>query len=201
MSRALGIARQVAVALDAAHTSGILHRDIKPHNVMLDDEGVIKVMDFGLARISDASVITTTGQMLGTPAYMAPEQCLGKESDHRADIYSLGVLLYEMLAGRVPFLAETPIAVVMKALEESPPPIGEFRDDVPESVTHIIAKAMAKNMGSRYPSAKAMVDDLDRAIAGQPVEPADEDADEWDSVLMPSALERARSRASCQSTS
>lgn len=172
VQEALDITRQVASALAAAHEMGIMHRDIKPQNIMIDEAGRVKVMDFGIARMSEAgggAGLTMTGQLLGTPAYMSPEQCMGTNSDHRSDIYSLGVAFYQMLAGRVPFSGDTPLAVIRKIVEDELPEIYAFRQDVPDDVVRILHKTLAKDVDARYQSAAELEEDIKRFQSGQKV--------------------------------
>ncbi len=170
---ALEITRQVAGALAAAHELKILHRDIKPQNIMLDDTGRVKVMDFGIAKIAnpegDTHALTMTGQLIGTPAYMSPEQCKGAPSDHRSDIYSLGVVLYQMLTGRVPYTGETPLAVIRKIVEDPVPAVYGFNQEVPDAAVKILHKALAKDPEQRYASASDLESDIRKFLAAQGV--------------------------------
>jgi serine/threonine protein kinase len=132
-------------ALDYAHRMGVIHRDVKPTNVLLDAEGDAFLTDFGLAKMVEASVqLTGTGVGIGTPAYMSPEQGKGAKVDSRTDVYSLGVMLYEMVTGRPPYETETPMAVVIKHITESLPLPSSVRPDLPEEVERVILHAMAK---------------------------------------------------------
>lgn len=153
-AEALSVARQIASALGAAHELGIVHRDIKPHNVMVDPRGHVKVMDFGVAKLGEAmsSVVTSDGQLLGTPAYMAPEQFQFDEIDGRADLYALGVVLYLCLTGRVPFDGESPMAVMYRVLNEAPPPLG---DEFPADLRALVERALARNPEDRFQTAEA----------------------------------------------
>jgi basic membrane protein A len=149
---------QLGEALDYAHSHGLVHRDVKPSNVLLDERGNCLLTDFGIARLVEAtSKFTATGAVLGTPSYMSPEQAKGDRVDHRSDIYSLGVILYELATGRVPFRAETPLAVLMKHIHDPLPPPRSLNPDLSEALERIILKAMAKDPDDRFGSAGDMV--------------------------------------------
>ena len=165
---AIDIARQVAAALQFAHKHGIVHRDIKPHNIVITDEGEVKVTDFGIAR-SSASNVTQTGAILGTAQYISPEQAKGDEVGAASDIYSLGIVIYEMLAGKVPFNGDSAVAVALKQIQEKPIPLRDLNDGIPADVEAIVAKTMAKDPAARYQSAAELRDDLGRAAEGLPV--------------------------------
>ena len=170
--RAAEIAADVARALGRAHSGGLVHRDIKPSNIMLTSSGQTKVTDFGIARAlgSDGDqTMTQTGMVIGTAAYFSPEQAQGNPVDARSDVYALGVVLYEMLAGRAPFTGETPLAVAYKHVREDPSPPSSVNGDVPKSLDAITMKALAKNPDNRYSSAREMEEDLERFLAGQKV--------------------------------
>ncbi len=170
---------QVGDALDYAHSQGIIHRDVKPSNVLLDERENCMLVDFGIAKMVEGSAnLTQTGGVLGTPAYMAPEQGRGEATDHRIDIYALGVILYEMATGRVPFKAETPIAVLVKHINDPLPMPTQVNPNLPESVEQVILKAMAKRPDDRYATAGEMVEALSAAVAGQPVASASETTDQ-----------------------
>ena len=161
--------RQVGDALDYAHSEGIIHRDVKPSNVLVDERENCMLVDFGIAKIVEGTAnLTQTGGMLGTPAYMAPEQGRGKAADHRIDIYALGVILYEMATGRVPFKAETPIAVLVKHINDPLSPPRQVNPDLPPAVEKVILKAMAKNPDDRFATAGEMVAALSAAVAEAP---------------------------------
>ena len=170
--RALEVTADVCSALDAAHAAGMVHRDIKPANVMLTSRGEVKVMDFGIARAaaSNESTMTQTQAVIGTAAYLSPEQARGEHVDARSDLYSTGCLLYELVTGAPPFVGDSPIAVAYQHVREDPVPPSEFDPSLPTDIDAVVLKAMAKNPANRYQSADEMREDLLRAVAGQPVE-------------------------------
>ena len=155
----------LASAIDYAHTRGMVHRDLKPANVMFTSDGQVVLTDFGIARIVGATRLTLTGAIAGTPAYMSPEQGQGERGDERSDIYSLGVVLYEMVTGQVPFDADTPFAIILKHINDPLPLPTEIYPDIPEAVERVILKAMSKNPDDRYQSADQMAKAL-REAAG-----------------------------------
>ncbi|MBI3169567.1 MAG: serine/threonine protein kinase [Chloroflexi bacterium] len=156
---------QVGDALDYAHVRGLIHRDVKPSNILIDERGNCLLMDFGLAKIVEDSIhITTSGVVMGTPAYMSPEQGLGEKLDARTDIYSLGVILYEMSVGRVPYKAETPMAVIIKHIHDPLPMPHNLNQHIPEVVERVILKSMAKNPDDRFATAGDFVKSLQAAI-------------------------------------
>ncbi len=158
------IITQVGGALDYAHAQGVIHRDIKPGNILVDRWDNCLLTDFGLAKmVESSSHLTQTGGILGTPAYMSPEQGLGKKIDGRSDIYSLGVVLYQMAIGRLPYQAETPMAVVIKHIHDPLPPPSQFNPDVPEALELVILKALAKKPEDRFATAGDMVKALQSA--------------------------------------
>jgi eukaryotic-like serine/threonine-protein kinase len=172
---AVEYARQILSALRFAHRHGIVHRDIKPHNVLVDREGRVKVTDFGIAR-AGTSQMTETGSIVGTAQYLSPEQAKGGEVDQRSDLYSLGVVLYELLTGKTPFEGETPVEIAMKHLSNAPQPPSELRADIPPELDMVVLRALAKDPNERYQSADEMEGDLDRVVRGAPVAAATVDA-------------------------
>jgi serine/threonine-protein kinase len=168
-ARAAEICADVASALASAHARGIVHRDVKPGNVMLTTDGKVKVMDFGIARASAVPSITQTAAVVGTAQYIAPEQAQGLEVDARSDVYALGCCLYEMLTGQVPFAGPTPVAIAYRHVQDNPTPPRVLNPDVPVSLERVCLKAMAKRPDDRYQTALEMRQDLERARAGAPV--------------------------------
>jgi tetratricopeptide (TPR) repeat protein/TolB-like protein len=156
----LDIAIQIAEGLHAAHSKDVVHRDIKPGNVMVTKGGLVKIMDFGLAKLKGVTKLTKTGTTLGTLPYMSPEQAAGKEVDQRSDIFSFGVMLYEMIAGRLPFRGENEAAIVNSIVNDTPEPLARYKADVPQGVQHIVDKALAKNRDERYQHADDLLADL-----------------------------------------
>jgi serine/threonine-protein kinase len=180
---------QAASALDYAHAHGVIHRDLKPANFLLHADGRLVLADFGIARIMDeksqGSTLTGTGTLLGTPEYMAPEMVRGEQIDYRADIYELGVVLFQMLSGRVPFTGNTPFSIVYKHAQEPVPLLSSTDPSIPPAVDAVIQKATAKNREERYPTVKAMAQDFRAAIAGQPLLYADGQQNQTATVVEP----------------
>ena len=162
---------QLGSALDYAHSKGIIHRDIKPSNVLIDEQDNCLLTDFGIAKIisGEDEKLTGTGNVMGTPAYMSPEQGRGVELDQRSDIYSLGIILYEMVTGRVPYKAETPLAVMVKHLNDPLPPPRQINPNIPESIEFVIIKSLAKQREHRFETAGEMASALKKAIAQEPL--------------------------------
>jgi len=172
---AIDYARQILAAVGFAHRNGIVHRDIKPHNIVVAPDGRLKVTDFGIAR-AGASQMTETGSIIGTAQYLSPEQAKGAPVTPPSDIYSVGIVLYEMLTGSVPFIGDTPLEIAMKHLSAIPEPPSEHRPEVPHELDSIVLRALAKNPADRYQSAEEMDADLARAARGQAVAPETEEA-------------------------
>jgi beta-lactam-binding protein with PASTA domain len=161
----------VAEALAAAHAQRVIHRDIKPANIMVTRDGRVNVMDFGIARlVAGPDTVEQTAAVLGTAAYLSPEQAQGEAVDGRSDLYSLGVVLYEILAGKPPFTGDSAMAVAYKHVQETPVPPSTLNPDVPPQLDAVVMRALAKNPANRYQSAGEFRDDLRRVIAGQQVE-------------------------------
>jgi serine/threonine protein kinase/lipopolysaccharide biosynthesis regulator YciM len=166
--QAVGIARQVCEGLEEAHKLGIVHRDLKPQNIMVDEDGKARIMDFGIARSLSGKSMTGAGVMIGTPEYMSPEQVEGKDVDQRSDIYSLGVILYEMVAGRLPFVGDTPISIAHKQKYEAPEDPKKLNTQVSDDLARLILKCLAKDEGKRFQSAAELGTELGRIEAGLP---------------------------------
>jgi serine/threonine protein kinase len=175
VEEALGFAVQLARGLDKAHQRRIIHRDIKPANILVTEDGVVKIVDFGLARLARGTRVTKTGTTMGTVAYMSPEQAQGQEVDQRTDLWSLGVVLYEMLAGQLPFKGEREVSVLYSIVHEQPQRLTSVKPEVPPEVERIVGRALEKKPESRYSSAGEMLKDLEgyqesvRAAEGGPL--------------------------------
>ncbi|MBL7075535.1 protein kinase, partial [candidate division KSB1 bacterium] len=160
IEEALNIAVQVAKGLEKAHEQGIVHRDIKPANIMITNDGVVKIVDFGLAKLAGQTGLTRNDTTMGTVSYMSPEQTRGEGVDHRTDIWSLGVVLYEMITGQLPFKGEYEQAVIYSILNEDPEPVKALRTGIPMELERILNKALLKNAGERYQLVDKMLDDM-----------------------------------------
>ena len=160
----VNIAIQICSALEMAHKNGIVHRDIKPHNIIITEDGIAKVTDFGIAKAVSNSTITAFGTTIGSVHYFSPEHARGGYTDAKSDLYSLGIVMYEMVTGRVPFDADTPVSVALKHMQEEPIEPIRLNSKIPEAVNQIILKAMKKDANLRYSSATEMMKDLSRAI-------------------------------------
>src|ERR671920_1137574 len=165
VDEAIAYAIEITRALGAAHARGIVHRDIKPQNVLIDEEGMAKVTDFGIARSLDEEGLTADGRVLGTTDYVSPEQALGHAVNGQSDIYSLGVVLYEMLTGDVPFHGDNQVAVAMKHVREDMPDVQRARPEVSAGLAAVLERMTDKDLGRRHPDAAAVVADLEDALA------------------------------------
>ena len=172
---AIDYARQILGALAFAHRHGIVHRDIKPHNIVVGPDGRLKVTDFGIAR-SGASQMTEAGSIVGTAQYLSPEQARGAQVDPRSDLYSLGIVMYEMLTGKVPFTGDAPVEIAMKHLSAIPEPPSKLRSDVPHELDAVVMRALAKDPDERFDSAEEMDADLARVARGLAVSQRTEEA-------------------------
>ncbi|MBI4469103.1 MAG: protein kinase [Acidobacteria bacterium] len=164
--RAIDIIAQVARALSYAHSRGIVHRDIKPANIMIDQHGTAVVMDFGIAKVGDAtSQLTQEGLLIGTPYYMSPEQCRGEPVTNQSDLYSLGVVFYQLLASRVPFEGHDSLSIIYRKINNVPPPIGELRKDLPGGLDRIVHRLLEREKADRYPNADVLLAELEQLKA------------------------------------
>jgi serine/threonine protein kinase len=167
--RAVQLLKEAAAGLAASHAKGVVHRDIKPDNIMLTKHGGVKVVDFGVAKIDDPdSKLTATGMAVGTPNYISPEVCLGKEVDARSDLFSLGIVFFEMLAGETPFQADSPIAMMTAVVNAEVPDITSLNSEVDENIHLILSQMLEKNPANRYAGCQTLVEDLESYAAGQP---------------------------------
>lgn len=164
------ILHQICSGLNSAHTKGIIHRDLKPDNIFLttseDGTTIVKVLDFGIAKLKEANseTLTSTGMIIGTPHYMSPEQCHGGELDARSDIYSLGIILYQLLVGQVPFSANTALLIIMMQTTKVPPPFAKFRSDIPDAIEKVVMRALEKDPEKRQQSALQLAEEFEQAL-------------------------------------
>ncbi|MFB6616892.1 protein kinase [Streptomyces sp. NPDC056367] len=168
--KALKVTADVLAALETSHDMGLVHRDIKPGNVMMTKRGVVKVMDFGIARAMQSGVtsMTQTGMVMGTPQYLSPEQALGRQVDARSDLYSVGIMLFQLLTGRIPFDADSPLAIAYAHVQEEPVAPSSINRSVTPAMDALVARSLKKNPNERFPSAAAMADEIARVLsAGQ----------------------------------
>ena len=166
--RSAELCMQALAALAHAHSMGVVHRDLKPANMMITETGAVKIMDFGIARVAGTEHLTNAGFMMGTPAYMAPEQVRGEEIDARADLYSMGVVFYRLTTAKLPFKGETPFAMAQSQVNDPPTPVGMVRPDLPPWVEPIIARSLAKKTEERFQSAAEFHEAFARCLAGLP---------------------------------
>jgi len=175
IDRTVEVVGEICKALDYAHRNKVVHRDIKPNNIIVNDEGITKILDFGIAKALDTSTMTATGLIVGTPQYMSPEQAEGKEIDGRSDIYALGIMFYEMITGKLPFKGDTPIQTLYKHVHEHPKPPRDFNRNIPESVQSVVLRAIEKDPERRYDTGKEMLEELQTVMS-----PAAESGDRVD---------------------
>ena len=164
MASTLALARQFAEALAVAHDAGVIHRDVKPENALVDSDGVLKVMDFGIARLAENTGTTVAGLIVGTPTYMSPEQLAGEEIDGRADLYSLGAVIYECLTGHPPFEAPTLVALIAKVMTATPVAPTAVNPEVPPALSQLVLQLLSRNAADRPESARALGDLLRESV-------------------------------------
>lgn len=175
--RAIEWMREIAIGLDIAAQHGLVHRDVKPTNILIDDSGQVRIVDFGLAKALDSETrLTVTGAVVGTPFYLSPEQGLSKPVDQRSDIYSLGATFYHLLAGKPPFEADNSVSIILKHIHDAVPPIRDRNSKIPESLARIVQRCLSKEPRHRYQDYDELIRDLDAAKAGEPVSAPSESA-------------------------
>jgi serine/threonine-protein kinase len=192
ITRAVALCDQILDALEHAHASGIVHRDLKPGNVMVTESGDVKVTDFGIARVAGSAHLTMDGYMMGTPAYMAPEQVRGEEVDRRMDLYSAAVMLYRLVTSRLPFEADSAVTLIHSQLSDPPTPPRQFRPDLPDWMDAVLARGLAKAPGDRFQSAAEFREALQRGLGGTFARPflAEDNAETIAPTPTPTALRR-----------
>ncbi|MDP4144691.1 MAG: Stk1 family PASTA domain-containing Ser/Thr kinase [Bacillota bacterium] len=181
--KAIDISIQIAKALDCAHKNNIIHRDIKPHNILVTNEGLVKVADFGIAKASNSVTITNTNKIMGSAHYFSPEQAKGSVVDCRTDIYSLGIVMYEMVTGKVPFDAESPVSVALMHIQEPIVPPKNLNGNIPDSLSDLIVKSMDKSPIKRYQSVKEMLKDLEKIKANNSVDVSNDMTSDYTRVM------------------
>jgi len=204
IEEAINIAQQICDALDHAHANHIIHRDIKPHNILIGNNGRVKVTDFGIARAATSSKITQTGSVVGSVHYFSPEHAKGVNTGEKSDLYSLGIVLYQMLTGNLPFLGESPISIALKHLQDDFEEPSAINMHIPQSVENIILKSMRKNPNERYESASAMLEDLDTCLLPHRLNEAKitfiESVDMQETKVMPAIRSNSMSQADMRNT-
>ncbi len=168
VGKTLAIARQICKGLAEAHKMGVVHRDLKPHNIIIDRDGDVRILDFGIAHSMKTQGITESGVMIGTPEYMSPEQAVGEEADERSDIYSLGVIMFELLTGIVPFKADTAVGVAIKQKMETPPSPKAFNQQIPDEVNRMILRCLEKEKEKRFQKVEDVLEEISRVLRGHP---------------------------------
>ncbi|MCP5094217.1 MAG: protein kinase, partial [Chloroflexi bacterium] len=187
----LRLIRQIADALDTAHQAGIVHRDIKPSNILMHPDGTPILTDLGIAAVSSATQLTRTDVTMGTPHYMSPEQAQGSKIDHRADLYALGIILYELLSGAVPFTGDSPIAVLNQHVNEPPQPLALVQPGLNDATYHVVEMALQKNVARRFRSAREMMAAIDDALAAEAVVMPTPRTEQPPTVAAPPAVDTA----------
>lgn len=167
----IDIGIQIANGLAEAHRNHIIHKDVKSHNILVDQSGMVKITDFGISQMLSSTTITHNKGILGSAHYFSPEQARGERVDEKSDIYSLGIVLYEMLSGQVPFSGDNPVTVALKHIQETPRPLRELYDDIPEALEQVVMTCLAKDKDARYPSMSALARDLERIRESEPFTP------------------------------